>query len=579
MSSIKTDISWLHFSDFHLREKVKWSQDVVLKSLLEDVQERHSGTKSPDLLFITGDVAFSGKSEEYVLAEEFIHKLQAATSIPADKLFIIPGNHDINRTLEEDAFRGAHVTLKDPVEVDKFFANEGRRKTLFSREEAFRTFVNKVAPPDKGGYSPTSFAHSKQFTIGPINVRVLLLDSAWMCEGGDADTGTLLVGERQVIETPTDSHALNFGLIHHPFAWLRQFEQIPIENLLLDRVHLILRGHVHSADMRSIEALERRLTFFTAGAAYETRTSDNSYSSCNVDLATGLGTIVVHKYIHASKRWEPNAPQTWSIIKSVPAVPLEDAVRFSEGAGGKYPYYHAALLAGHSTEIPRITNHKPMFLNFEVELPGDDNTLGRTILKLRNHFFWRKIWDTESWALEATKLAEQIGNYLRTFEGTASEIQKFLNEQEERCRQNAQAIIGYIQPVESTPVFEELAELKRLEKWTRILEVVDRWSSQKDMLTKKQQREFERIEIESLLALNRVRDAITKMFLILESDDVQAADFHLAASCYYLDKDYPSANKYIHKAIDRNIELSVVRRLALMIAGQTGDSNLTKRVM
>jgi len=62
-------VTWLHLSDFHLRVKLGWSQDVVLKSLLDDIQSRYSKVDRPDILCVTGDVAFSGKAEEYAIAE------------------------------------------------------------------------------------------------------------------------------------------------------------------------------------------------------------------------------------------------------------------------------------------------------------------------------------------------------------------------------------------------------------------------------------------------------------------------------------------------------------------------------
>src|SRR5258707_11390641 len=130
MTLLKTDISWLHLSDFHLRADLAWSQDVVLNSLVKDLRERYSRETTPDLLFLTGDIAYSGAAVEYSRAEEFIRELQDATSVPSERLFIVPGNHDIARGLEEDAFRGASGTLQNEVEIDKFFAKPDRCRTI-----------------------------------------------------------------------------------------------------------------------------------------------------------------------------------------------------------------------------------------------------------------------------------------------------------------------------------------------------------------------------------------------------------------------------------------------------------------
>src|SRR5688572_32132242 len=127
----KTTLSWLHISDIHVRESQAWSQDVVLSSLLEDIKTRY-GPTGPDLIFITGDIAFSGKPKEYEIAEEFVRKLLAAVRLSADRLAAVPGNHDIDREVSEDAFHGCRLRLKSSIEVDRFFASEDRRRTMFA---------------------------------------------------------------------------------------------------------------------------------------------------------------------------------------------------------------------------------------------------------------------------------------------------------------------------------------------------------------------------------------------------------------------------------------------------------------
>jgi 3',5'-cyclic AMP phosphodiesterase CpdA len=87
-------ISWLHISDFHMRASDSWSQDVVLKAMCEDiVRQRKEGT-SADFILATGDLAFSGKVEEYELAAGFFDAVSAASGVAENRIFCIPGNHD-----------------------------------------------------------------------------------------------------------------------------------------------------------------------------------------------------------------------------------------------------------------------------------------------------------------------------------------------------------------------------------------------------------------------------------------------------------------------------------------------------
>ena len=58
--------SWFHLSDFHFKKGTDWQRDVVLQSLLRDVIKKLPGTQlAPDAVFVTGDIAHSGKTVEY----------------------------------------------------------------------------------------------------------------------------------------------------------------------------------------------------------------------------------------------------------------------------------------------------------------------------------------------------------------------------------------------------------------------------------------------------------------------------------------------------------------------------------
>jgi hypothetical protein len=88
-------IRWLHISDIHMRPREVWSQDVVLRAMLEDLEQRRRNHPL-DFILLSGD-AFSGKVEEYALVSPFVDALTAASGVPRERIFCIPGNHDIDR--------------------------------------------------------------------------------------------------------------------------------------------------------------------------------------------------------------------------------------------------------------------------------------------------------------------------------------------------------------------------------------------------------------------------------------------------------------------------------------------------
>ena len=57
-------IQILHLSDFHFSEKRAWNTDPVMNQLAENIGQEVSKGLEPDLVAITGNLAFSGKAVE-----------------------------------------------------------------------------------------------------------------------------------------------------------------------------------------------------------------------------------------------------------------------------------------------------------------------------------------------------------------------------------------------------------------------------------------------------------------------------------------------------------------------------------
>lgn len=95
----------LHLSDLYIRAIEKnidpaavLNADIVNSLLLKQIKAIADHEHSIDLIIITGDIAFSGKLEEYRIAEIFINELLTITELTRRYLFLIPGNHDIDRS-------------------------------------------------------------------------------------------------------------------------------------------------------------------------------------------------------------------------------------------------------------------------------------------------------------------------------------------------------------------------------------------------------------------------------------------------------------------------------------------------
>ena len=79
-----------------------------------DAMRRKIGA-NPDVILISGDIAFAGDKDEYEFATKWLAELCEKIDAPMSWIFICPGNHDVTRTTSED--RVVVQTLHDGIKA------------------------------------------------------------------------------------------------------------------------------------------------------------------------------------------------------------------------------------------------------------------------------------------------------------------------------------------------------------------------------------------------------------------------------------------------------------------------------
>ena len=263
-------ISWLHVSDFHFRGGDPYDRDVVLRALVRSVGEFRERGRKADLIFATGDIAYSGNDAEYSAATAFFDALLAAAGVEKRHLYLVPGNHDVNR----DLGAGLARTLSSREEADQYFRPTVPKNHITQKQAAFRSWYNDYfagirALPEASSCGPVEAADVNGSRIG-----ILPVNSALFCQGDD-DHAKLWIGRRCLDEALTELRTLggefNIALLHHPLAWLHDAEASNVRAVLQEGVDVILRGHLHETDVESVTGVAGQALHMAAGAAYEPR--------------------------------------------------------------------------------------------------------------------------------------------------------------------------------------------------------------------------------------------------------------------------------------------------------------------
>lgn len=298
VSKHPSTITWLHISDLHFRQSQMYDADIVLRALLSDIRNRieHDGLR-PDFIAITGDVAFSGLSEEYAMAQRFLDDLIQVTGLTRDYLFVVPGNHDVDRRRVSRGAQGIGDSLEDRKSTNDVLASAEDRQLMFARFHGYATFVNAYLSQHLE-FNDASYFYVRMLDIAELQVALLGLNSAWLCASDNDRAKGLLIGERQTraaVEQAEGAH-LKIALLHHPFDWLRDFDRNDSAAMLLDNCDFVLHGHMHQTAMAQLIGPEGGAMLIAGGACYETREFPNMYNFVRLDFAAGTGTVYLRRY-------------------------------------------------------------------------------------------------------------------------------------------------------------------------------------------------------------------------------------------------------------------------------------------
>jgi predicted MPP superfamily phosphohydrolase len=294
-----SELTWLHISDLHLRdsEQHRWDEDIVLKALLRDVADciQHEGLH-PDFIVVTGDIAFSGRKAEYDSASQFFDSLLETTGLGKDRLFLVPGNHDVDRRRLDIAARAMATAVKDRESANQALAQERSLRILFDRFYGYATFVNTYLD-DCLPFDHNSYYYVRTLDLSGQRIAVLGLNSAWLA-GSDEDRHHLALGERQVRAALEQARGANLSLalMHHPFDWLRDFDRGDAEPLLCDACDFVLHGHMHEPGLLQASTPDSNAMIVTAGACYKARDYPNTYNLVRLDLAQRAGAVYLRRY-------------------------------------------------------------------------------------------------------------------------------------------------------------------------------------------------------------------------------------------------------------------------------------------
>ena len=139
---------YLHLSDIHFGQETGSQLHIhndVKEGLVEDVAgfvKNEMGSSITGII-VSGDITYSGKESEFQEAGKWLDKLSTAGGCEQTDVYVVPGNHDIDRDQLSEAER---IMLEKIAEegddaLDRCLIRDDDREVLYRRLSSYRSFA------------------------------------------------------------------------------------------------------------------------------------------------------------------------------------------------------------------------------------------------------------------------------------------------------------------------------------------------------------------------------------------------------------------------------------------------------
>ena len=318
-------LTWLHLSDVHFQNQpgaMKWSQDQVKESFIKRLPDLLAAWDlAPDMLFFTGDIAYSGAVEQYDVANGFLKQVEEVLGKKI-RTYVVPGNHDVSWDKIDSFDARMRKSLTDQYEVTDLLLNtknDSKRSKTFARFEHFTQFLNDNFNRNGRPTFQDEYFYVDQFDHLGLRLGIAGLNSAWLSTRKtktthDQDLGELLLGEPQVFKSAEllNSSQIKFALLHHPpeSMWFKDFDR-RMQRAFLPKFDFILRGHEHEPTTQATTNImtDDEYIHFASGALYDATEMRGktgypiSFNAVRLNLDSGKGIIFYWRYFSDIYKW------------------------------------------------------------------------------------------------------------------------------------------------------------------------------------------------------------------------------------------------------------------------------------
>ncbi len=303
----------LHLSDIH----IKGESDPILSRAMNIAAclFRSLPDASRLLIIVTGDIAFSGKPEQYALANNFFREIEkyvlAEKDLPINFVFT-PGNHDCDFDLNTGVRR---MVIESITQQGAKAIDESVTETCCSVQQPFHDFLKQFESTDSVNAGDKLW-QTIEIECENSLIHIDCINVAWMSHVKET-LGSLEFPYEKYLKKPVKAD-LRIAILHHPFNWLSQRTYHGFRKALRTHENIIFSGHEHVSNIgENTDSLSGNSAYVEGCVLQgEKDLSDSGFNVLDIDL--NEGTWRASRYAWTGNIYETTEDGTWQDFRIIP---------------------------------------------------------------------------------------------------------------------------------------------------------------------------------------------------------------------------------------------------------------------
>lgn len=310
-----SELILLHISDAHIRDQ----SDLVLGNAekIASAIRPYLPNASAVFLIFTGDIAYSGKKEEYDLAEKFINEIKKIIAIDFNgliDLITVPGNHDCDFSCDNGA-RKALISQMDSesnMEIDSSIISicTSIQNNYFDFQVANENSSDII--------SDDRLCRVKKIDLNNKVIEVVGLNASWVSRLRE-NPGTLHFPVDNYSSIQNSCADIRLVIIHQPLNWFSQSVYRPFRRFVRTLADIVITGHEHEGNVGLIADAESNQSAFIEGCVLQENGKTLDESSFNiVQIDIDLDRFCSTRFIWSGDHYISTENGSWSSYRNLP---------------------------------------------------------------------------------------------------------------------------------------------------------------------------------------------------------------------------------------------------------------------